>query len=159
MADEKGYPPVHLPAGSVDAQKLHKELETAYNVKDENQHPERVNKAIVNASSDTTREVIASATAPAVPFGAEVVEQEVVYADGQEPVKTQGIAFKAAKDAKSGAEAAEMRYVEDRKGDVVATEEPVAAVPGTDENQGSSLAEVAAAKTGTADTNAGESRK
>lgn len=145
---DKGHPPVQLPAGSVDAQKLLAGLEKAHSVKDENQHPERINKAIVDAASDSTRETIANADRPSVPFGAQVVDQELVYAEGAEPVKSKGVAFKPAKGAKSGAEAAEMRYEEDDKGDVVATDEPPQGVVASEERDTASLGEVARDKVG-----------
>lgn len=154
MADEnKGHGPVALPAGSIDAQLLHKELDKAVSVKNEDQHPERINQAIVNASSDLTKQVLANADKPAVPTGAKIVEQETVYVDGEDPVKTQGVAFLPAKGAESGAEAAKMRYVETGKGEVVATDEAIAAEPGDDQNAGpASLGELAAEDTGTAST-------
>lgn len=105
--DEKRIAPIPLPAGSFDLQELQEKLDHAVSVKDVEQHPERINKAI--AECIATPELLTRADEQAVPFGATEVEDEIVYVEGGEPVKRKTYAFDAA-DAKSGEEAARMAY-------------------------------------------------
>lgn len=126
MADEANrVAPIALPAGSFDAAELEKALDAAVNVKDVEKRPERINKAIVATIEQP--EILANSEADAVPFGAEIVDREIVYREGDDPVKAKAIAFKGV-DAKSGAEAAKMSYVVDDKDNVVGSTEAPAAV-------------------------------
>ena len=104
MADEKRIAPIPLPAGSFDVLELRKNLDAAVSVKNVETHPERINEAIVKSASETTQKVLANATKPAIPEHARVVERK----DGDETVE--GVSFKPAKDAETGADAAAMEY-------------------------------------------------
>jgi hypothetical protein len=118
--------PIALPAGSFELGELQKALETAVGGKDVEQHPERINKAIVSTIAQP--EILANADKPAIPFGAEEVDREQVYREGDEPVKTKALAFKPVK-AEDGEAASKMSYVRDAKSDkIVGTDEPIAPV-------------------------------
>jgi hypothetical protein len=113
MADERTnerIAPVALPAGQFELTKLHAALETATSGKDREQHPERIAKAIVDTIHNP--ELLAALNAPAVPTGAELVDQGVVYAEGSDPVTRPVVAFTQVK-AKNGTEASHMRYEDD----------------------------------------------
>ncbi|MES2903266.1 MAG: hypothetical protein V4696_03690 [Pseudomonadota bacterium] len=127
--EDKRIAPIALPANSFDLQELEKKLGAAVSVKDHEQHPERVAKAIADCAEN--KEVLANASRPVIPPGAVEVEREIVYAEGQEPVKGKALAFQGV-DAESGTEASKMRYA-DRDGDMVGTTELVdaAEVTGT----------------------------
>jgi hypothetical protein len=130
MADKQtnvGVAAITLPAGSFDLQALEKAVGAAVKGANAEQHPELVNKAIVDTIA--LPEILASEVGVAVPTGASLVESEIVYAEGQEPQKVQSIVFNPV-EAKDGTEAATMRY-EERAGEVVATNEPPAAPPVT----------------------------
>lgn len=140
MADERNedrIAPVALPAGSFDIQKLQKELDKAVSVENREQHPERINKAI--AKTIEIPEILANVGKPPIPDGAVMTEQEMVYREGDEPVKRKVPAFKGV-EAESGQEASRMRY-DQRTGD--ATDEPVG-VPVVDEDAPLTLTDAAA---------------
>lgn len=123
MADEDRIAPVALPAGSFEVLELRDELDKAVGVKGREKHPERINAAIAKCIKQP--ETLANLDTPAVPLGAKLVDQPIVYVEGQEPVTRDAIAFDAV-EAKDGTEASGMRY-EHRRGnvdEVVATDKP-----------------------------------
>ncbi len=132
MADEIVIAPVALPAGQFEVRELQKALDSAVSVKDVEQHPERCTKEIVKSIKNPA--LLARLTDTPVPLGAELIDQEIVYVEGQEPVKSKGIAFTPV-DAESGEDAAKMRYYDRREGDETeVTTEPPSPAP-SDEAQ------------------------
>lgn len=118
--EEKGIPAVSLPAGQFELKDLEKALDSAVGVKDRDQHPERINKAIVDTIQNP--ELLANLDRPSVPTGASLRETELVYVEGTEPVKAESVVFDPV-DAKDGEEASKMRY--DPRGE--ATDKPLGA--------------------------------
>jgi hypothetical protein len=101
--------PVALPAGQFELGDLQKALDTAVSVKDREKHSERIIKAIADTIKNP--ELLVAGDLPALPMGAELVEQDVTYVDGEDPVTRHVPAFTKVK-AESGEEAASMRYAE-----------------------------------------------
>lgn len=159
MADaEDRIPPIALPAGSFELSELQEALDKAVSVQDREKHPERINKAI--AETIKNPELLAAADAPAIPAGASLTKQPIVYAEGQKPIERDAIAFDPVK-AKDGTDASNMRY--DQRGEkTVATDAPAGIMPET-KDVPETLAEQAAARveeeTDTASSRAGARSK
>lgn len=107
MSEPKRIPPVSLPAGSFELSELDKAISAAVSVEDHEKHPERIQKAI--ATTIAMPEILANLDRPAVPAGADYVERRTKTEKG-DTVVTHELAFKPAKGAETGTEAAEMVY-------------------------------------------------
>lgn len=126
--EEDRIAPIPLPAGSFELETLRKNLDSAVSVKNREQHPERIAKAIVASADETTKKVLAGGDRQAVPIGAKIIETETVYAEGEEPVKGETVVFTGV-DAKSGEEAATMKYEPETVEDAAANQPEEAPPP------------------------------
>lgn len=123
--EERRIAPIPLPAASFELRDLLKGLDQAVSVKNVEEHPERIAKAIVEAASEDSKLVLANLNRQAVPVGAKMVEVETVYVEGEEPIVGETPVFEPA-DAETGEEASKMKYNAKALvgADAVAREEP-----------------------------------